>query len=75
MQMSGSTLRPDNANAEMHTGLLLKFQPSFSENEIATEKLKEHKLIDGPIGHILAELNQAGGNTLHSEIDKYIHSV
>jgi hypothetical protein len=73
--MSGSTLHPDNANTEMKMVLLLKLQPSFSEAEIATDNLKKHKLIDGPIGHMMAELIQAGDNTLHSEMHEHIHSV
>jgi hypothetical protein len=73
--MSGFTFHTDNANAEIRMVLLLKCQPSFSEAEIATDDLMKHKLIDGPIGHMLTKLIHAGGNTLHSEMHEHIHSV
>jgi hypothetical protein len=47
--------------------------PSSLEVEIAIEKLKRYKSPD--IDQILAELIQAGGNTLHSEIHKLIHCI
>jgi hypothetical protein len=56
----------DVRQTEIHTA-------SFSEVEIAIEKLKRYK--SPGIDEIPAELIQAGGNTLRSEIHKLINSV
>jgi hypothetical protein len=45
-------------------------EPSASEVEIATGKLKRHK--SSGVDQIPAELIQAGGETLHLEIHKLI---
>jgi hypothetical protein len=54
---------------KMHTGELLVPEPSSFKVEIAIEKLKIHK------SQILAELIQAGSNTLYSEIHELINSI
>jgi hypothetical protein len=56
----------------MHAAELLVPKPS-SEGEIATEKLKRYKSLS--MDHILAELIQAGGNTLSFEIHKHINAI
>jgi hypothetical protein len=48
-------------------------EPSSSEDEIPIEKLKRYK--SPGIDQIPAELIQAGGNTLRSEIHKLINCV
>jgi hypothetical protein len=51
----------------------LVLEPSSSEVEIAIEKLKRYK--SPGTDQILAELIQAGGNKLHSEICKLINCI
>jgi hypothetical protein len=48
-------------------------EPSASEVEIATEKLKRHKSTG--IDQIPAELIKAGGRTIFSDIHKSINSI
>jgi len=57
----------------MHTAEPLIHEPSPIEVETATEKLKRYKLPSAD--QILAELIQAGGNTLCSETHKLINSI
>jgi hypothetical protein len=57
----------------MDTAELLAPEPSSSKVEIAIEKLKRYK--SPGIDQILADLIQAGGETLRSEIHKLINCV
>jgi hypothetical protein len=63
----------DVRETEIHTAEPLVPEPSFSELEIATEKFKRYK--SPGIDQIPAELIQAGGNTLRSEIHKRINCI
>jgi hypothetical protein len=63
----------DVRQTEIHTAEQLIPEPSSSEVEIAIEKLKRYK--SPGIDQIPAELIQAGGNTLCSEIHKCINCV
>jgi hypothetical protein len=58
---------------KMHTPEPLVPMPSPFEVEIAITKLEKYK--SPGIDQILAELIQAGGETLHSEIQKLINSI
>jgi hypothetical protein len=58
---------------EIHTTEPLVPEPSSSDVEIAVEKLKRYK--SPGIDQIPAELIQAGGNTLRSEIHKLINCI
>ena len=58
---------------EIHTAEPLVPEPSVSEVELDTEKLKRHKLPD--TGHILEEIIKEEGRTIHSEIHKLINSI
>jgi hypothetical protein len=57
----------------IHTAEPLVPDPNSFDSEIAIGKLKNFKLPGN--GQILAELIQAGGETLHSEIHKLINPV
>jgi hypothetical protein len=63
----------DVRQTEIHTAEPLVPEPSNSEVEMASEKLKRHK--SPGIDQIPAELIKAGGRTIHSEIHKLINSV
>jgi hypothetical protein len=63
----------DVRQTELLTAAPLMPAPRSLKCEIAIEKLKRHKLPG--IDQIPAELIQAGGNTLRSEIYKLINSV
>jgi hypothetical protein len=63
----------DVRRTEIHTAEPLVPEPSSFEVEIATEKLKRYK--SPGIDQIPAELIQAGGNTLCSEIHKLINCI
>jgi hypothetical protein len=63
----------DVRQTEIHTAEPLVPEPSSPEVEIAIEKLKMYK--SPGIDQIPAELIQAGGNTLRSEIHKLINCV
>jgi hypothetical protein len=58
---------------EMHTAEPSVPQPSASEVEVAIGKLKRYK--SPGVDQIPAELIQAGGETLHSEIHKLIKLI
>jgi aromatic ring hydroxylase len=58
---------------EMHTAEPLVQEPNASEVKVAVGKLKSHK--SPGVDRILAELIQAGGETLHSEIHKLIKLI
>jgi hypothetical protein len=58
---------------EIHTAEPLVPEPSPLEAEIAIAKLKKYKSPD--YDQIPAEVNQAGGETLQSEIHKLINSI
>jgi hypothetical protein len=58
---------------EIHIAEPLDFEPSFSEVEIAIEKLKRYK--SPGTDQIPAELIQVEGNTLRSEINKLINCI
>jgi hypothetical protein len=58
---------------EIHTAEPLVPEPSSFEVEIAIEKLKRYK--SPGTDQILAELIQAGGNTLRSAIQKLINCI
>jgi hypothetical protein len=58
---------------EIHTAEPLVPDPSPSEVEIAIAKLKSYKSPGSDL--IPAELIQAGGEILHSEIHKQINSI
>jgi hypothetical protein len=62
----------DVRQAEIHTAEPLVPEPSASEIEMAIEKLKRHK--SPGINQIPAELINAGGRTIRSEIHK-INSI
>jgi len=57
----------------MYTAETLVPEPSSFEVEMPTERLKTYKLPDAD--HILEEMIQTVGNTLHSEIHKLINSI
>jgi hypothetical protein len=57
----------------MHAAQPFVPQPSASEVEVATGKLKMYK--SPGVDQILAELIQAGGGTLRSEIRKLIKLI
>jgi hypothetical protein len=63
----------DVRQTEIHTTEPLVPEPSSSKVKIATEKLKRCK--SSGIDQIPAELIQAGGNTLRSEIHKLINRM
>jgi hypothetical protein len=63
----------DVRQTEIHTTEPLVPEPSYVEVEIAIEKFKRYK--SPGIDQIPAELIQAGGNTLRSEIHKLINSI
>jgi hypothetical protein len=63
----------DVRQTEIHTAEPLVPEPSSSEVEIAIENLKRYK--SPGIYQIPAELIQAGGNTLCSEIHKLINCI
>jgi hypothetical protein len=63
----------DVRHTEIHTAKPLVPEPSSFEVEIAIEKLKRYK--SPGIDQIPAELIQAAGNTLHSEIHKLINCM
>jgi hypothetical protein len=63
----------DVRQIEIHTAGPLVPERSPSEVEIAIVKLEKYKSPGND--QILAELIQAGGETLQSEIHKFIHSV
>jgi hypothetical protein len=63
----------DVRQTEIHTAEALVPEPSSSEVEIAIEKLKRYK--SPGIDQIPAELIQAGGDTLRSEIHKLINCI
>jgi hypothetical protein len=63
----------DVGQTKIHTAEQLVPDPSSFEIEIAIGKLKRYKSPD--IDQIPAELIQAGGNTLHSEIHKLINCM
>jgi hypothetical protein len=58
---------------EIHTAEPFVPQPSASEGEAAIGKLKRYKCPS--VDHIPAELIQAGGETLRSEIHKLIKLI
>jgi hypothetical protein len=58
---------------EMHTAEPLVPQPSSSEIEVAIGKLKRYK--SPGVDQIPAELIQAGGETMRSEIHKFIKFI
>jgi hypothetical protein len=58
---------------EMHTAEIFVPEPSTSEVEVAIRKLKRYK--SPGFDQIPAELIQAGGETLHSEIHKLIKLI
>jgi hypothetical protein len=58
---------------EMHTGKPFVPEPSASEVEVAIGKLKRYKYLG--VDQILAELIQAGGETMHSEIHKLVKLI
>jgi hypothetical protein len=63
----------DVRQIEIHTAVPLVPEPSAFEVEIAIAKLTKYKLPGS--GQILAQLVQAGGETLQSEIHKLINSI
>jgi hypothetical protein len=63
----------DVRQTKIHTAEPLVPEPSSSEVEIAIEKLKRYK--SPGIDQIPAQLIQAGGNTLCSEIHKIINCI
>jgi len=63
----------DVGQAEIHTAEPLVTEPSASEFEPATNKLKSHK--SPGIDQIPAELIKAGGRTIYLEIHKIIISI
>jgi hypothetical protein len=63
----------DVRQTEIHTAESLVPEPSSSEVEIAIEKLERYK--SSGIDQILAELIQAAGDTLCSEIHKLINCI
>jgi hypothetical protein len=63
----------DVSQTEIHTAEPLVPEPSSYEVEIAIEKLKMYK--SPGTDQIPAELIQTGGNTLRSEIHKFINCI
>jgi hypothetical protein len=63
----------DVRQTEIHTAEPLVPEPSSSEVEIAIEKMKKYK--SPGIDQIPAELIQAVGNTLRSNIHKLINCI
>jgi predicted nucleic acid-binding protein len=63
----------DVRQIEIHTAELLVPDPSHFEVELASAKLKKYKL--SVSDQILAELIQAGSETLWSEIHTLINSI
>jgi hypothetical protein len=63
----------DVRQMEIYTAEPLVSDPSPFEVEIAIAKYKWYKSLGS--GQILAELIQAGGETLRSEIHKIVHSI
>jgi len=63
----------DIRQTEIHTAEPLVPEPSVSEVELDTEKLKRHKLPG--TDQILEEIIKEGGGTIRSEIHKLIHSI
>jgi hypothetical protein len=63
----------DVRQIEIHTAEPLVPDPSPFEVEIAIAKLKRYKSPGS--NEILAELIQAGGETLHSKVHKLINSI
>jgi hypothetical protein len=68
-----ATFVSDVRQIEIHTAEPLVPDPSPCDVEIAIAKLKRYKSPGSD--QILAELIQAGGEILHSEIHKLINSV
>jgi hypothetical protein len=58
---------------EMHTAEAFVPEPSASEAEIGVGKLKSYRSLG--VDQIPAELIQAGGETLHTEIHKLIKLI
>jgi hypothetical protein len=58
---------------EIHRAEPLVPEPSSSETETAIQKLERYK--SQGTDQIPAEINQAGDNTLHSEIHKHINCI
>jgi hypothetical protein len=58
---------------EIHTAVPFVPEPSASKVEVAIGKLKRYK--SPGVDQILAELIQAGGETMHSEIHKFIKLI
>jgi hypothetical protein len=58
---------------DMHTPEPLVSEPNSFEDESAVEKLRRYK--SPGIYEITTELQQAGGNTLCSEIHKLVNSI
>jgi hypothetical protein len=63
----------DVRQTEIHTTEPLVSEPSASEFEIATEKLKGHK--SPGMEKIPAELMKAGGRSIRCEIQKLLNSI
>jgi hypothetical protein len=63
----------DVRQREIHTSKPLVLEPSTLEVEIAILMLKKYKSLG--IEQFPAELIPTGGETLHSEIHKPIHSI
>jgi hypothetical protein len=63
----------DVRQTEIHTAESLVPKPSASQVELATEKLKSHKLPG--IDQIPAELIKTGGKVIRCEIHKLIISI
>jgi len=59
----------DVRQMEIHTAEPLVPEPSAFEVELATEKIKSHKLPGIDQIQILAELIKSGGRTIHSQIN------
>jgi hypothetical protein len=57
----------------MHTGETLLHEPSSFEVEIATEELKRYKSLGTDQNP--AEMIEAGGNALRSEMHQLINSI
>jgi hypothetical protein len=58
---------------EKHTAEPFVPEPTTSEHEVATEKLKRYK--SPSVDHISAEMTHVGGKTLHLEIHKPIKLI
>jgi hypothetical protein len=63
----------DVSQLDLHTAEPLVPEPSLVEVEVAVRKLKSYKSLG--TDQILAGLFKAGGETLHSEIQKFICSI